>query len=188
MKLKSWPVALSNAWVLAFGLIPLAMMLVLSFLSQNNNGVVRLPLTLENYLSLLSPDVAWVFLRSLVLAMITCALCLLLAYPFSYCLVRSKHQSLLVLLIMIPFWTSSLVRTYALLSILKANGLINTALLRLHWIDQPLNLLYNNVAVIGGLVYNLFPFMVLPLFNSMGRFDFVLHSQRPWGRAFDDVG
>ncbi len=115
-----------------------------------------------------------ILLRSLGVASLTTACCLFIAYPFSYLLVKSKHQSVLLLLIIIPFWTSSLVRTYSLIAILKAKGIINTLLLQLHLIDTPITLLYSNFAVITGLIYNLFPFMVLPIFNNMERFDFRL--------------
>nr|WP_019216494.1 ABC transporter permease [Legionella tunisiensis] len=108
------------------------------------------------------------------ISLVTTGCCLLIAYPFSYLLVKSKHQSLLLLLIIIPFWTSSLVRTYSLIAILKSKGIINAILLKLHLIDTPLALLYSNFAVISGLVYNLFPFMVLPIFTNMERFDFKL--------------
>ncbi len=113
-------------------------------------------------------------LRSLLMAGATTLACLILAYPFSYFMVRSKHQSMLLLLIIIPFWTSSLVRTYALVAILKFNGVLNALLLKLHLISTPLSLLYSNFAVLSGLIYTLFPFMVLPLYTNMERFDFKL--------------
>ncbi len=133
-----------------------------------------MPFTLNNYAQLVSPIFANIFFRSIIIACITTLFCLLLAYPFSYLLIKSKHQSILLLLIIIPFWTSSLVRTYALIAILKLNGVLNAILLKCHIIHQPLSLLYTNFAVISGLVYNLFPFMVLPIFTNMERFDFRL--------------
>ena len=81
---------------------------------------------------------------------------------------------MLLLLIIIPFWTSSLVRTYALIAILKSNGILNAILLKLHIIHHPLSLLYTHFAVLCGLIYTLFPFMVLPIFTNMERFDFRL--------------
>lgn len=161
-------------WLALFSLIPLSLVLIASFLSRDNVHLVALPLTLNNYAALLSPQFAWVFLRSLIIALLTTGACLVLAYPFSYFLVKSKHQSVLLLLIIIPFWTSSLVRTYALIAILKLNGILNAILLALHIIENPLALLYTNFAVASGLVYTLFPFMVLPIFNNMERFDFRL--------------
>lgn len=152
----------------------MSLIIIASFLSKDSAHVLTLPFTVNNFLGLISPEFANILTRSIIIAGMTTGFCLLLAYPFSYLLVKSKHQSILLLLIIIPFWTSSLVRTYSLLSILKFKGVINTFLLELHLIDQPLTLLYSNPAVIGGLVYTLFPFMVLPLFTNMERFDFRL--------------
>ncbi len=174
--MKTKPIALYfiYTWLLLFSLLPLALVLIASFLSKNSTHLVSLPFTLTNYSALLTPQFASVFLRSLTIAVLTTGFCLLLAYPFSYLLVKSKHQSILLLLIIIPFWTSSLVRTYALIAILKLNGILNAILLSLHLIEKPLSLMYSNFAVISGLVYTLFPFMVLPIFTNMERFDFRL--------------
>ncbi|MFA5960125.1 MAG: ABC transporter permease subunit [Tatlockia sp.] len=174
MKVKSFSLPLLYLWLIAFGFIPLCLVFAVSFLSQNATHLVDLPVTLHNYAELFSPVFLKIFARSLLIALITTFLCLLLAYPFSFLLVKSKHQSLLLLLIIIPFWTSSLIRTYSLIALLKTKGLVNVLLLKFHLIDAPLSLLYSNFAVIIGLVYNLFPFMVLPIFTNMERFDFRL--------------
>lgn len=174
MKTKPISIYFIYTWLALFSLIPLGLVFIASFLSRDSTHLVTLPITLSNYTALLSPQFATVFLRSLIIAVITTGACLLMAYPFSYLLVKSKHQSILLLLIIIPFWTSSLVRTYALIAILKLNGILNAILLKLHIIDQPLSLLYSNFAVISGLIYTLFPFMVLPIFTNMERFDFRL--------------
>ncbi len=150
------------------------MVLAASVLSKNATNLIDLPFTLMHYKAFFSSLMAHVMLRSLLMAALTTLACLVLAYPFSYLMVRSKHQSLLLLLIIIPFWTSSLVRTYALVAILKFNGLLNVILLKLHLITTPLSLLYSNFAVLSGLIYTLFPFMVLPLYTNMERFDFHL--------------
>lgn len=174
MNVKSPSLYLTYTWLFIFSFIPLGLVLIASFLSRNSSHLVSLPFTLTNYTALLTPVFAKIFFRSLLIAFVTTGCCLLIAYPFSYLLVKSKHQSLLLLLIIIPFWTSSLVRTYSLIAILKSKGIINAILLKLHLIDTPLALLYSNFAVISGLVYNLFPFMVLPIFTNMERFDFKL--------------
>lgn len=161
-------------WLIVFSFIPIGLMCITSFLSKDSANLVSLPFTLSNYSNLFTPVFMNVFLRSLILSLITTSLCLCMAYPFSYLLIKSKHQSVLLLLIIIPFWTSSLVRTYALLSILKFNGILNNLLIKLHIINHPLPFLYSNFAVISGLVYNLFPFMVLPIFTNMELFDFKL--------------
>ena len=174
MKNRPLSLYIIYTWLFLFCVIPLSLVFITSFLSRDTVHLVALPLTLSNYSALLSTQFATVCLRSLIIAFLTTSLCLVLAYPFSYVLIKSKHQSVLLLLIMIPFWTSSLVRTYALIAILKLNGVLNTVLMKLHLIDQPLSLLYSNFAVICGLVYTLFPFMVLPIFTNMERFDFRL--------------
>ncbi len=174
MKNKSLALYFIYIWLLLFSLVPIACVIIASFLSKDSSHLVTLPFTLQNYLALFSPVFAKVFLRSILVATFATFCCLLLAYPFSYLLVKSKHQSILLVLIIIPFWTSSLVRTYALISILKINGILNAILLKLHIISEPLTLLYSNFAVICGLIYNLFPFMVIPIFTNMERFDFKL--------------
>ncbi|MCE0721673.1 MULTISPECIES: ABC transporter permease [Legionella] len=174
MKAKSFALYVLYFWLTVFGLIPLFMMLVASFLSKDSMHLVALPFTLENYTTLFTPVFAKIYVRSLFIASIATLLCLFIAYPFSYLMIKSKHQSILLLLIIIPFWTSSLIRTYSLIAILKYKGVLNALLLKLHLINEPLSLLYTNFAVIIGLVYNLFPFMVLPIFTNMERFDFRL--------------
>ncbi|WP_058528605.1 ABC transporter permease [Legionella londiniensis] len=174
MKTRPWSIYFIYIWLIVFSLLPFGLILFASFLTKDPKHLVSLPFTLENYYNLLSPVFGKVFLRSALMAAVTTFFCLLLAYPFSYLLVKSKHQSALLILIIIPFWTSSLVRTYALMAILKFKGILNTILLKLHLISEPLTLLYTNFAVLSGLVYNLFPFMVLPIFTNMERFDFRL--------------
>lgn len=174
MKTKNLSVYFLYGWLFLFSFIPLSLVYLTSFLSHDATHVVALPFTLAQYKTLLSSQFIIILFRSLTMASLATIVCLLIAYPFSYLLVKSKHQSLLLILIIIPFWTSSLVRTYALLSILKLNGLLNALLLKLHIIHYPLHLLYTNFAVICGLVYNLFPFMVLPIFTQMERFNFQL--------------
>ena len=174
MNTKPFSIYFVYTWLLVFSLLPLGLVFIASFLSRDSANLMALPFTVSHYSALLSWQFASVFLRSLVIAFLTTGACLLLAYPFSYLLIKSKHQSVLLLLIIIPFWTSSLVRTYALIAILKLNGILNALLLTLHAIDHPLPLLYSNFAVISGLIYTLFPFMVLPIFTNMERFDFKL--------------
>lgn len=186
MNIKSmkseWPILFTYGWLLLFGFLPLGLIVIASLLSKNSMHLLAFPFTIDNFLNLITPEFAKVLLRSISIALMTTICCLLLAYPFSYLLMKSKHQSILLILIIIPFWTSSLVRTYALLSILKYKGIVNEMLLKLHLISHPESFLYSNSAVIGGLVYTLFPFMVLPLFSNMERFDF------RWIEAAKDLG
>ena len=174
MKTKPLTLYFIYGWLLIFGAIPLTFVVIASFLSKDSAHLVALPFTLDHYINLFSPTMANILLRSIIMAATTTSVCLLLGYPFSYFLIKSKHQSILLLLIIIPFWTSSLIRTYALIAMLKLHGILNTFLLKLHLIEHPVAFLYSNFAVISGLIYTLFPFMVLPLFTNMERFDFQL--------------
>jgi spermidine/putrescine transport system permease protein len=174
MKTKSPVLYAVYVWLFLFAFVPLVLVIIASVLSKGTDDLIALPFTLQHYKAFFSVFMGHVLFRSFLMAALTTIACLILAYPFSYFMVRSKHQSLLLLLIMIPFWTSSLVRTYALMAILKFNGIVNLVLLKLHLIHTPLSLLYTNFSVLSGLIYNLFPFMVLPLYTNMERFDFKL--------------
>lgn len=174
MKIKPFSIYFIYIWLLLFGLIPIGLIFIVSWLTDNPTHLATLPATLENYLALLSPQFFKILWRSTAIAGFATFICFLLAYPLSYILLKSKYQTLWMFLIIIPFWTSSLIRTYSLISILKIHGLLNTILLKLHIIHQPMVFLYSNFAVMCGLVYNLLPFMVLPIFSNMERFDFRL--------------
>jgi len=137
-----------------------------SVMTRDPSTFIALPLNLDAYRQLFNPLYLDVFLHSLWMATLTTAICLLIGYPFAWALskVQKRRQMLLIFLLIIPFWTNSLVRVYALKLILAANGLLNSALLWLGWISEPLQMLYTQGAVIIGLVYLLLPFMILPLY------------------------
>lgn len=174
MKTRSISIYTVYLWLFVFCVIPLSFVFIASFLSSNERDLIAFPFTLENYQQIFSPLFLKIFFRSIVLALLTTVICLLVAYPFSYLISRSRYQYIFLLLIMIPFWTSSLIRTYSLIAILKFQGVLNALLIKFHIIQEPMQWLYNNFAVISGLIYNLLPFMVLPLYTNMERFDFRL--------------
>lgn len=160
-------------WLAIFSLIPSFLLLMTSILVQGDGELVRLQLTIDNYLRLFNPDYLRVFLRSFVLAG-TCTLaCLLLAYPFSYCIARlpEQYKGIGLLLVIIPFWTSSLIRSYAIVALLKTHGIINTFLMWLGIINAPIQLMYTNTATLIGLIYTLLPLMILPLYASIEKLD-----------------
>ncbi len=163
-------------WLAFFALIPSFLLLLTSVLVQGDTELVRLRFTLGNYGRLFDSMYLQIFFRSFSLATVCTFGCLLLAYPFSYCLARLPHRfrGLLVLLVMIPFWTSSLIRSYAIVTILKMHGLLNTFLLSLGLIEKPLQLLYTNTATVIGLIYTLLPLMILPLYASIEKLDWRL--------------
>ena len=161
------------AWMAAFFLAPLALVVAYSFLSKGDYGGVAAPLTLDNYARLLDPLYLRILGRTLLLAVLTTLLCLALGYPLAYymALYGGRRRSLLLLLVVLPFWTSFLVRTYGWIFLLRDTGLINTILTRLGLIQVPLPLLYNQGAVLAGLVHGFLPLMVLPLYASLERLD-----------------
>jgi spermidine/putrescine transport system permease protein len=160
-------------WLGVFALAPLLMMVVTSLLTSDSEKLAKLPFTISNYFHLFNPVYLKIFLQSFSLAASVTIFCLILAYPFAYVIARSKskYKTVLLLLVIIPFWTSSLIRTYAIMAILKAKGILNGLLLALGIIHQPLHILYTTTAVIIGCVYDLLPFMILPLYANMEKLD-----------------
>ena len=153
-------------WILLLVLVPNLLVIVTSFLTRDDTHFIRWPATMENYLRLFDPGYLAVFGHSLYMAVVTTLLCLLIGYPFAYLLsrLRDSLKPYLLFLVIVPFWTNSLVRTYAMKLLISTNGLVNQALLSLGWIDTPLRMLYTEAAVIAGLFYILLPFMILPLY------------------------
>ena len=160
-------------WMVGFFVIPLLFIVVVSFSTRGEFGNIIYTFTLDNYIKLLNPLYINVFFKSILISIYTTVLCLLLGYPFAFIIasVPKKFKPLLLLLIIIPFWTNSLVRTYAMIILLRTEGIINTILLHLHIINVPLNLMYNNIAIMIGMLYMMFPFMVLPLYTSIEKLD-----------------
>lgn len=151
---------------------PLAVICAYSVLTRGDFGGVEQPATFENFTRLADPLYLSILWRSVWIAAAAAALCVLLGFPLAWFIARSgKHRNLYLQLVLLPFWTSFLVRTYAWLFLLRDTGLINSVLLRLGLIHSPMQLLYNNGAVLLGLVYNFLPFFVLPVYATLERFD-----------------
>ena len=160
-------------WFCVMVFAPNLLVLLASFLSRDPVWMLRLPLNLQNYEALADPKLLTVILKSLTLAFCTTLFCLLVAYPFTYFIARfpKEYRALFLMLIIVPFWTNSLIRNYALISILGENGIINGLLMKCGLISQPLKLLYNNLAVFIGMAYTLLPFMILPLYATLEKLD-----------------
>ncbi|WP_414648722.1 ABC transporter permease [Clostridium sp.] len=160
-------------WMVVFFVIPLIFIVVVSFSTRGEVGNIVYKFTLSNYINLLNPLYIDIFIKSILIAIYTTALCLIIGYPFAFIIATSpkKYKPFLLLLIILPFWTNSLVRTYAMIVLLRTEGIINTLLLHLHIINIPLHLMYNNTAVMIGMLYMMFPFMVLPLYTSLEKLD-----------------
>jgi spermidine/putrescine transport system permease protein len=171
-KLRTWFLAPARTVNFICFLIPLAIVFAYSLLSRGIYGGVEQPWTLENYVRLADPLYGGILLRSFLISLISTLLCLLLGFPLALFIARSgTRRNLYLNLVMIPFWTSFLVRTYAWMFLLRDTGLINTALIAIGVISEPLPLLYNDGAVILGLVYGYLPFMVLPLYTTLEKLD-----------------
>jgi spermidine/putrescine transport system permease protein len=158
-------------WLLAFFGIPMLLMLAYSFMPRGMYGGVDPGFTLEHYRRFLDPLYLQVLGRTILWAGVATLACLLLGYPVAWVISRSRHRSLLLFLIVLPFWTSFLVRTFAMIFLLRDTGLVNSLLLRLGLVVEPVTLLYTPFAVLLGLVYGFLPFMVLPIYASLEKLD-----------------
>jgi spermidine/putrescine transport system permease protein len=172
MKLRFW-FLLPTRTILALLLaVPVGIVCVYSAMTRGAYGGVTQPWTLENYARFFDPLYGAILLRSLAMAAGATAVCLLLGFPLALFISRAqKWRGLYLFLVILPFWTSFLVRTYAWMFLLRDTGLLNTMLQNLHIIREPLPLLYNNGAVLLGLVYGYLPFMILPLYSTLERLD-----------------
>lgn len=160
-------------WLAAFLMIPLIYVIGITFLTKNAYGGVDFTFTLSNYASLFQSEYAKVFFDSLLLSLETTVICLLVGYPFAYIIANAprKGKPVLVLLLMLPFWTNSLIRTYGWNTLLRTEGIINHFLQGIGIIDRPLEMLYTDGAVLLGMVYALLPFTVLPIHTSIEKLD-----------------
>lgn len=156
-------------WLGVFALTPIILTLITSFLTPDSNSIVKFAPTISNYLELFNHAYLRILLQSLYLASSCTLICLIIGYPFAFIIARNqhRHKSLLFLLVIIPFWTSSLIRTYAIMVILKAKGMLNMLLLTMGIIHEPLQILYTHTAILIGCVYDLLPFMILPLYANI---------------------
>jgi spermidine/putrescine transport system permease protein len=187
MTQRAWYLLPARVWMAVFFAAPLGIVCAYSFLTRGDYGGVEQPWTLESFTRLADPLYLAILWRSLVIATLSTALCAVFGFPLALYIARAgRHKNLLLQLVLLPFWTSFLVRTYAWLFILRDTGLINTVLQRLHVIHSPLQLLYNDGAVLLGLVYNFLPFFVLPMYATLEKLDPALLEAaadlgaRPW--------
>jgi spermidine/putrescine transport system permease protein len=161
----------AGIFFLLFFFLPLVVVFGVSLASRGLYGGVEWIATLDNYHRLADPLIGMIFLRSLIFASMTTVVCAVIGFPLAYAVARASHRWQLVLLtlVMIPFWTNFLVRTYAWILILRADGVVNTLLLQLGIQSEPLSLLFTDFAVAIGLIYGYLPFMVLPLIVAIER-------------------
>jgi spermidine/putrescine transport system permease protein len=176
MKQIPWPLAPTLIFLSVFFCVPLAIVFCMSFASRGLYGGVEWVWTISNYVRLVDPLYWNIYIRSFGLALLTTSLCLVIGFPLAYSIARApaRTQPLWLLLVMIPFWTNFLVRTYAWMVILRTEGLVNTALMEMGIMSEPLELLYTNFAVLLGLIYGYVPFMILSLYVAIDRIPLAL--------------
>jgi putrescine transport system permease protein len=195
-------VSVPYLWLLLFFLVPFAIVLKISFstaviamppyeplLHWASEKVVEIKLNFGNYMFLVQDDLYWkAYLNSIKVAAISTFFCLLFGYPIAYSIARSNPstRNILMLMVVLPFWTSFLLRVYAWIGILKNNGLLNNLLMWLGVIDEPLVIMQTDLAVYIGIVYSYLPFMILPLYANLEKMDVTLLEAaadlgcRPW--------
>lgn len=158
-------------WMMLFIFLPVLLVFLYSITTKDVNNIKTISFSLENYKLFFNPLYIGVTIRSIVLALISTLLCLIFGYPIAYIIskISSKHRNTILLLFILPMWMNMLLRTYAWMTILGNNGLINNFLVLIGL--QRLSLLYNDSAIIIGMVYNFLPFMVLPIYTALSKMD-----------------
>ena len=172
-KFQKVTVAIIFGWLIFFVLIPNVLVLLVSFLTRDGSNFYALPFSLENYINLFNPLYAQVVWNSLYMSGIATIICLLVGYPFAFMVskINPKYRALLLFLVVLPFWTNSLIRIYGMKVFLGVKGVMNTMLMDMGLLDEPIRILNTEVAVIIGLVYLLLPFMILPLYSAIEKLD-----------------
>ncbi|AEF81343.1 ABC transporter permease [Leadbettera azotonutricia] len=169
--LYSFPMA---AWFTVFFLAPIIIIVIYSFLKKGLYGGVEWEFSLEAYRNLTNPSFIVITVRTIITSIIATVITILIALPCGYFMARSRNQTLLLLLIIIPFWTNFLIRVFAWMNILGNNGFLNEFLMRIGLIDDYIHFLYNQNVVILVLVYMYLPYAILPLYSTIDKFDFSL--------------
>ncbi|MEZ8061648.1 MULTISPECIES: spermidine/putrescine ABC transporter permease PotB [Vibrio] len=166
-------VALITGWLVLFVMIPNIMIIGTSFLTRDEANLIEMTFTLDNYVRLADPLYFKVLMHSFYMAIVATLLCLIIGYPFAYIVAKMpvKWRPIMLFLVIVPFWTNSLIRTYGLKVVLGTQGVLNKGLLALDIIDTPLRIMYSETAVMIGLVYILLPFMILPLYSAIEKLD-----------------
>lgn len=159
-----------------FVALPILYMFLLSFLTRAKVWGVDFTFTLDNYKRILEPLYLNTFWESIKLALLSTGLIMLIGYPYGYFMARMNAvwKRRMLLLIMIPFWTSALIRLYGWIIVFRSNGVLDKLLMGLHITDAPLKLLYSYPAVVVGMVYSLLPFMILSVYSSAEKLDYTL--------------
>lgn len=161
------------AWLGLFVLVPGILVVLVSFFTNDPGGFYQVAFSFDSYVALVDPIYLKVFWNSIILAFWTTVATMIIGYAFAFAVVNcaKKWQPILLIAILLPFWTNSLVRIYGIKNILGTKGLINNFLMSIGVIDKPLELIYNNFSVIVGMVSILLPYMILPIYSSLQKID-----------------
>lgn len=175
-KFQTFTVTIIFAWLIFFVLIPNLLVLITSFLTRDSSNLVEFTFSLDSYKRLIEPLYAQVLWNSLYMSGVATIICLFIGYPFAFMIAKMKpvFRPIMLFLVILPFWTNSLIRIYGMKIFLGVKGVLNNTLLWLGIIDTPIRILNTEVAVIIGLVYILLPFMILPLYSSIEKLDYRL--------------
>lgn len=178
MRQKRWFCLILPMYIFSilFVLGPLLYMIALSFATNHEGLGATFRFTLENFKKMADPVYVGTFVQSFQVAIMTTILVVVIGYPFGYFMAKQSKRGkrLLMFLIMVPFWTSSLLRMYGWIIVLQAKGIVNTVLIRLGLIRVPIKILYSYPAVLIGMVYALLPFMILSVYSSVEKMDWTL--------------
>ncbi|MCE0492530.1 spermidine/putrescine ABC transporter permease PotB [Vibrio salinus] len=173
LNLKNLIITVIVSWMVLFVLVPNLMIVVTSFLTRDESNLISPVFTLNNYSRLIDPLYAKVVMHSFYMALVSTIICLFLGYPFAYFVAKIpvRWRPLMLFLVIVPFWTNSLIRTYGLKIVLGTQGVLNKILISIGIMETPIRIMYSETAVMIGLVYILLPFMILPLYSSIEKLD-----------------
>lgn len=158
-------------WLVVFFLIPVIVILTYSFFERDYQGGVIFKFSLQGYKDILNPNYVAVFLRTIFISLVSSVVSIILAIPVAYYIAFSRWKNILLLLVIVPFWTNSLIRIYAWIFILGNNGLVNQFLIKMGFTESYVQFIYNNFAVLLVLVYTYLPFAILPLYSAIERLE-----------------
>ncbi|AQR95335.1 ABC transporter permease [Clostridium saccharoperbutylacetonicum] len=162
-----------STWMILLVAIPFLYVFIMAFMYKDPSGGVKLGFTLENFKQVFDPLYLKIFGESIFISLFTTIVCILIAYPFTYFIAQKTtiKKTVFMAMVIVPFLVSSLIRLFGWINILRKDGILNSLLIKIGLIQQPLELVYNTTGVMIGLVYMLLPFMILPLYSSIEKLD-----------------
>lgn len=172
-KFQTVAIGIIFAWLIFFVLVPNLLVFATSFMTKDSSNLIDFTFSLDSYKRLIDPLYSQVLWNSLYMAGISTIICLVIGYPFAFIIAKipAKYRPFLLFLVVLPFWTNSLIRIYGMKIFLGVKGLLNESLMWLGLIEKPIRILNTEAAVVIGLVYILLPFMILPLYSSIEKID-----------------